>query len=103
MRNAIEAMRAQAQGKLTIRTALSDDAIEVSVADTGPGVPPEFEEQLFKPFATTKDTGMGVGLSISRSIVTAHGGELYAERNAEGGMVFRFTLPLSVDEAIDQR
>jgi signal transduction histidine kinase len=101
VRNAVEAMRPQGQGKLTIGTALTDDAIEVSIADTGPGVPPEFEEQLFKPFATTKDTGMGIGLSISRSIVTAHDGELHAARNAEGGMIFRFTLPLSetADEA----
>jgi signal transduction histidine kinase len=98
VRNAVEAMRAQGQGKLTIRTALIDDAVEVGVADTGPGVPPEFEEQLFKPFATTKDTGMGIGLSISRSIVTAHGGELHAERNPAGGMIFRFSLPLAEAE-----
>lgn len=95
VRNAVEAMRAQGQGKLTIRTALAEDAIEVSVADTGPGVPPDFEEQLFKPFATTKESGMGIGLSISRSIAEAHGGELGAARNPAGGMTFRFTLPLT--------
>lgn len=95
VRNAAEAMRAQERGTLTIRTTAAADSVEVSVADTGPGVSPDFEQQLFKPFATTKESGMGIGLSISRSIVIAHDGTLTAERNPAGGMTFRFTLPFA--------
>jgi signal transduction histidine kinase len=96
VRNAVEAMRGQERGTLTIRSAVVDGGqVAVEIADTGPGIDPGFEERLFKPFATTKESGMGIGLSISQSIVTAHGGELRAERNADRGMCFRFTLPIS--------
>jgi two-component system sensor kinase FixL len=98
VRNAAEAMQAQDSGKIAVRTRRIGDAVEVEVADTGPGVPVEFEPQLFKPFATSKESGMGIGLSISRSIVNAHGGALSAERNPVGGMTFRFTLPLTEDD-----
>ena len=67
--------------------------VEISVADTGPGLAPEVRANLFRPFVTTKDSGMGVGLSVCRSIVEAHGGRLWAEDNPGGGTVFRFTLP----------
>jgi two-component system sensor kinase FixL len=66
--------------------------VEISVTDTGPGLAPEVAERLFEPFVTTRTSGMGVGLSISRSIVEAHGGRLWAEPNPGGGTVFRFTL-----------
>jgi two-component system sensor kinase FixL len=66
--------------------------IEVSVADSGPGIAPEVAGQLFQPFITTKRQGMGVGLSISRTIVDAHGGRIWVESNPGGGTVFRFTL-----------
>jgi two-component system sensor kinase FixL len=71
---------------------LPDDFVEISVADTGSGIAPEIASQLFQPFVTTKPQGMGVGLSISSTIVEAHGGRLQAEPNPGGGTVFRFTL-----------
>ena len=71
----------------------SDDLIEVAVSDTGTGFHDDVMPNLFKTFFTTKDTGMGVGLSISRSIIEAHGGRMWAENNEAGGATFRFTLP----------
>ena len=67
--------------------------VEVSVADTGPGLAPELAGRLFEPFVSTKPEGMGMGLAICRTIVEAHGGRLWAEPNPGGGAVFRFTLP----------
>jgi two-component system sensor kinase FixL len=64
----------------------------ISVSDTGSGLAPEMTSQLFQPFVTTKQQGMGVGLSISRTIVEAHGGRIWAEPNPGGGTVFHFTL-----------
>ena len=64
----------------------------MSVADSGPGIAPEIASQLFQPFVTTKRQGMGVGLSISRTIVEAHGSKISAEANIGGGTIFRFTL-----------
>ena len=69
-----------------------NDMALVSVADTGPGVSDDVASQLFQPFITTKRSGMGVGLSISRTIVEAHGGRIWAEANEGGGAVFRFTV-----------
>jgi two-component system sensor kinase FixL len=70
----------------------------VSVADSGPGVTVEFLPQLFQPFMTTKHDGMGIGLSISRGIIEAHGGRIWVEANPAGGAVFRFTVPITSDE-----
>ena len=74
--------------------------IEVAVADTGPGIGTEVASQLFQPFVTTKPQGMGVGLSISRTIVEAHGGQIWTEPNAGGGAVFKFTLRAVTKEDI---
>jgi len=71
-----------------------DNTIEISVIDRGAGLPPESAEQLFSPFFTTKPLGLGMGLSISRSIINAHGGHLQYTSNPEGGSVFSFTLPI---------
>jgi two-component system sensor kinase FixL len=66
--------------------------VEISVADTGPGIAKEISAQLFQPFVTTKPHGMGVGLSICRTIVEAHGGQIGTRANPGGGTIFYFTL-----------
>jgi two-component system sensor kinase FixL len=103
MRNAIEAMQETTRRELTISTAEQPgDMVEIRVADTGPGIAPEIVSQLFQPFITTKPHGMGVGLSISRTIVEAHGGRLQVEPNPGGGTIFRMTLKaLSKEEMAD--
>jgi signal transduction histidine kinase len=96
VRNAVEAVAECPRRILTLATDLApDDMIEVSVADTGPGLAREIRSKLFEPFVTTKPAGLGVGLSICRVIVEAHGGKLRADANPEGGTVFRFTIPRS--------
>ena len=93
IRNAVDAMEDSPVRELTIAVKpLPDERAEISVADTGPGIGPEIADQLFQPFVTTKRSGMGVGLSISRTIVEAHGGRIWAEPNPKGGATFRFTL-----------
>ncbi|TAJ90848.1 PAS domain S-box protein [Reyranella sp.] len=94
IRNAIEVMAdSEPPRTLDIATAIgSDDTVEVSVADTGGGLAPEIAHHLFQPFMTTKRKGMGLGLSICRTIVEAHGGKIWVEARAGGGTVFRFTL-----------
>ena len=93
MRNAIEAMHGCERKELVVTTAAVDgDMIEVSVADTGHGLSKDIADRLFQPFVTTKPAGMGVGLSISKRIIEAHGGKMWAESNSGGGTVFRFTL-----------
>lgn len=94
MRNAIEAMRDAPRKELIVRTMPSDPGeVAVVVEDTGFGIPEEISAQLFKPFTTTKPGGMGIGLSISKRIVEAHGGKMTVSRNSSGGASFRFTLP----------
>jgi two-component system sensor kinase FixL len=98
MRNAIEAMQETEQRKLSVSTRIIDaETMEIDVADTGTGIAPEIAAQLFQPFVTSKRHGMGVGLSISRTIVEAHGGRLWAEENPGGGTIFKMTLRM-VDE-----
>jgi two-component system, LuxR family, sensor kinase FixL len=101
IRNAIDAMEESPVRRLTIGVArIAPDTAEISVADTGPGISPDVADQLFQPFVTTKRTGMGVGLSISRTIVEAHGGHLRAEANPDGGATFRFTLRTVAKEEV---
>ena len=93
VRNAIEAMQEVDRRDLTLSThRLDDDTVRIDVADSGPGIAPEIVDQLFQPFITTKQSGMGVGLSISRTIVESHGGRIWIEPNPGGGVIFHITL-----------
>jgi two-component system sensor kinase FixL len=99
IRNALEAMQGSARRELDIGVQPTDQAMtEITVSDTGPGIAPEILPRLFESFVTTKEAGMGVGLSISKTIIEAHGGRLWVEANPEGGTIFKFTLP-AVGEA----
>ncbi|RKY12299.1 MAG: hypothetical protein DRP65_01715 [Planctomycetota bacterium] len=100
-KNGIEAMSDTAidRRQLTIQTSTAgSDAVQVAVCDTGKGLPPEGADKIFDSFFTTKPDGLGMGLSISHSIIEAHGGNLWAEPNPDAGTTFRFTLPLKGKE-----
>jgi two-component system sensor kinase FixL len=99
MRNAVQAMSDTPSGRLRVSTARTENHIVVSIADTGPGLPPEVAVRLFQPFVTTKVDGMGVGLSICRTIITAHGGELWLDPRVLRGATFHFKLPLTPIES----
>ncbi len=99
IRNAIEAMEGSELRELFVQSApFANGMVVIDVADTGPGVSEEIASQLFQPFVTTKQHGMGVGLSISRTIVEAHGGQIWVEPNPGGGTIFRLTLPAVAKE-----
>lgn len=99
IRNAVEAMQETASRHLVVSTRqINQGTVEVSVADTGPGIAQEVAAQLFQPFITTKRQGMGVGLSISRTIIEAHGGRLWVEPNPGGGAIFHLTLKATIGE-----
>ena len=94
MRNAIEAMDASRRRQLDVATSLRDERmVEIAVTDTGPGLSDDIAARLFEPFVSTKRNGMGLGLSICRSIVEVHGGRLQCKANPGGGMIFHFTVP----------
>jgi two-component system sensor kinase FixL len=100
IRNAVEAMAESERRVLTVSSAPAGDGkVEIRVSDTGSGLSPEVAARLFQPFVTSKPQGMGVGLSICRTIVEAQGGQIWASANAGGGTVFHVTIPLAhVDE-----
>ena len=93
--NAVEAMGSVAEGERTLTITTENDAagILVAVHDSGPGIDPEHLQRVFDPFYTTKDSGLGMGLSICQSIIAAHGGRLWADADQPRGAVFQFTLP----------
>lgn len=102
VKNAIEAMEGCEEKLVTISSrALGDGSIEVSVSDTGPGVGGAGEDVLFTPFVSGKNDGMGVGLSISRTIIEAHGGVIGADASIDGGATFRFTLPRGEEPSLN--
>jgi len=95
--NAIDVMSKmrRAERRVIVRTGQADNFAEVSVSDTGPGIPSDKIKEVFEPFFTTKPQGMGIGLSIARTIVEAHNGRIWAENQAGGGAVFHVRLPLA--------
>ena len=95
MLNAIEATREAADPRrVEVRIVpAAGGGVEVTVSDTGAGIDPTLAERIFEPFLTTKSGGLGMGLAISRSIVTAHGGQLWYTSNPTAGTTFHFTLP----------
>ncbi|MET0336202.1 MAG: ATP-binding protein [Caulobacter sp.] len=99
IRNGLDAMEQSQQRRLVVATSPADDnMVLLSVSDTGSGLAEEVRDHLFQAFITTKPSGMGVGLSICRTIVEAHGGKIFAQNNADGGATFAFTLPRAVEE-----
>ena len=102
LRNAIEAMQSSARRELVVSTApAADEMVAVSVADTGTGIAPDIISSLFQPFVTTKQQGLGIGLSISRTIIESHGGQIMVEPNTGGGTIFCFTLRGATPEEVD--
>ncbi|ATY34511.1 PAS domain-containing sensor histidine kinase [Sphingomonas psychrotolerans] len=105
LRNSMEALRTSGKQERIITISshkLSEQMIEIAVSDSGPGIPPHVLEHLFSRFTTTKGNGggMGIGLSISKRIIEAHGGTLSADNRPEGGASFRFTLP-ALEEGVE--
>jgi PAS domain S-box-containing protein len=104
--NACEAMstRTSTERTLTVSTALDGDgSLLASIADRGSGIPQDAADRLFEPFFTTKPHGLGLGLSICRSIMAAHGGRLWADNNADGGATFTLALPRAMETRADRR
>jgi two-component system sensor kinase FixL len=99
LRNAIDAMQNSEIRELSVAVRQSGDDALVEIVDTGPGISGDIADKLFHPFMTTKANGMGVGLSISKTIIEAHGGRIWADANPQGGARFSFTLPRVEAEA----
>ena len=96
--NSLEAIRDsnRSDGQVVIQSGLSaNDMVEVTVADNGPGINAEIADTLFVPFQTNKDSGMGIGLSLSHAIIEAHEGKLWVDKHRQGGALFGFQLPVS--------
>ncbi|NWG23573.1 MAG: PAS domain S-box protein [Pseudorhodoplanes sp.] len=101
IRNSMDAMTDSERRELLISSRKADDAMaKISVSDTGSGISPDLMNRLFQPFVTTKAHGMGVGLSISRTIIDAHGGRIWAEPRPGGGTTFNFTLRRALGEEL---
>lgn len=103
IKNSAEAMEGQEDGQILISAKAAGAKVEFCVADTGPGIPPDVLADVFEAFRTTKDEGMGIGLSVSREIIEGHGGSIWAENQASGGARVCFSLPLAGSEGDDRR
>ena len=84
--------------KIILRTQVKDDRIRVTIRDFGPGIDQGELDRIFQPFFTTKGTGLGMGLAVSQTIVEAHGGDIWAENNPDGGATFFIELPVISQE-----
>jgi two-component system sensor kinase FixL len=105
IRNSLEAIKSDASihGRIVLQTRqLPNDCIEITVTDNGPGIRADMVDKIFHPFQTSKKSGMGMGLSISRSIIDAHGGKLWADLQHSDGAAFGFKLPLASESANSQ-
>ena len=94
VRNGIDALGDCGTGAITVATAPGSDKVEVVVPDDGPGLPEEVRERVFEPFVSTKPDGIGIGLSICRTIVEAHGGRIALDTGTRRGTRFRFSVPV---------
>lgn len=103
VRNAVQALAAtdEKNGVVVVSGRVAEGAVDIAVGDNGPGLHPDVVVRMFEPFVTTKDAGMGLGLSISKSILEAHDGRLWAEPAPPAGTVFHFTLPLATKGEAD--
>jgi two-component system sensor kinase FixL len=99
IRNAVDAMEGAARRDLTVKIDLINREVDIQIIDTGAGIAMEIAAKLFQPFTTTKAAGMGVGLSISRTIVESHSGRLWHEPNPAGGTIFHLVIPLESGQA----
>ena len=100
--NAVEAMGSVKEGARDLSISTKQEPtgdILVAVEDSGPGLDPDGLDRIFAPFYTTKPSGIGMGLSICRSIIAAHGGRLWAEANQPRGAIFQFTLPAGLEDS----
>jgi len=96
LRNGMEAMDSVGRERvLRLCVRRVDDAVRTEVRDNGHGI--ELPDRMFEPFFTTKQDGMGIGLAVCRSIVEAHGGQLWAENNRSSGATFAFALPIGAN------
>ena len=99
VRNSVDVLSGCEAGTIVVGTRRRRDGVEVFVRDNGPGLAPEVRERLFEPFVSTKPDGLGIGLSICRTIVDAHGGEISVDTRSTGGTTFRFTIPVLAEAA----
>ena len=98
--NALDAVSRSEERRITVRTLLTPEGIEVSVEDSGHGLADGTEEKIFEPFFTSKPDGMGMGLSVARSIIEAHHGRIYARRSDPVGSIVAFELPAAGGRAV---
>jgi two-component system sensor kinase FixL len=104
IRNAVDVLADTSGGIISLSTTQrSTDFLELRVGDNGPGIAAEVADRLFHPFVTTKPKGMGIGLSMCKSIIDSHGGKIWVEEGLSGGAAFAFTVPIARDQGDERR